>query len=345
MSEHKYTELANKLRSDIQTGVYTEGQKLPSENELAYTTGFSRQTVRQAMSLLENEGLTSRIRGSGTYVQSTEPIKPATHNIAVITTYIREYIFPAILHGIEDVLSKNGYTPMLCATHNRVDNERRLLTDFLQKPIDGLIVEGTKTALPNPNLDLYIRFHETGIPVVFINGYYPELKNPIYVVADDRAGGEKICGELLKKGHRRIAGIFKSDDIQGHRRYAGYADALRSEDIPISDDHVLWFTTESRDELLDALTMQTLKDCTAVVCYNDEVALKVLNVLQNNGVDVPGEIELVSFDNSTLAQLSSVKFLSLENPKEQLGQLAAQKLLNILQNKEEAPSVMPWGTE
>ncbi len=53
MGEHKYKELSNKLRKDIQTGVFTEGQKLPSENELADVTGYSRQTVRQAMSLLE----------------------------------------------------------------------------------------------------------------------------------------------------------------------------------------------------------------------------------------------------------------------------------------------------
>lgn len=345
MGEHKYRELSNKLRNDIQTGVYAEGQKLPSENELADDTGYSRQTVRQAIGLLEEEGFLRRVRGSGTYVRSAVPRRSATHNIAVVTTYIGEYIFPAILHGIDEVLSENGYTPMLCATRNRVDNERRILTDFLNKPIDGLIVEGTKTALPNPNIDLYVHLKEIGIPVVFINGFYPELKKPIYVVADDRAGGRQVCEELLKKGHRHIAGIFKSDDIQGHRRYAGYADALRAEEIPVSDDNVLWYTTENRDDLLTALTMRTLHGCSAVVCYNDEVALQVLGVLQENGVDVPNEIELVSFDNSTIAQLSPVKFLSLSNPKEHLGQLAAQKLINILQHKEEAPAVLPWSID
>lgn len=345
MSEHKYKELSNKLRTDIQTGVYTEGQRLPSENELVEETGYSRQTIRQAMSLLEKEGLTSRIRGSGTYVRSAVPKRAATHNIAVVTTYIGEYIFPAILHGIDEVLSEHGYTPMLSATRNRVDNERKILTEFLQKPIDGMIVEGTKTALPNPNIDLYTRFKELGIPVVFINGFYPDLKKPIYVVADDRAGGRKVCEELLRKGHRNIAGFFKSDDIQGHRRYAGYADALRSVDLPVSDDHVLWFTTENCEELLSSLTMNTLENCTAAVCYNDEVAMKVLNVLQSKEISIPEQMELTSFDNSTLAQLSAVKFLSLANPKEQLGRMAAQKLLNILQYKEESPTVLPWKME
>ncbi len=345
MGEHKYRELLDKLRNDIKNAVYAEGQKLPSENELADDTGYSRQTVRRAIGLLEEEGFLSRIRGSGTYVRSAVPHRAATHNIGVVTTYIGEYIFPLILHGIDEVLSENGYTPMLSATRNRVDNERRILTEFLSKPIDGLIVEGTKTAMPNPNIDLYVHLKEIGIPVVFINGYYPELKKPVYVVADDRAGGRQVCVELLKKGHRHIAGIFKSDDIQGHRRYAGYADALRAEDIPVSDDNVLWYTTENRDDLLAALTMRTLRDCTAVVCYNDEVALQVLNVLQKNGVDVPNDIELVSFDNSTIAQFSPVKFLSLSNPKEYLGQLAAQKLISILQFNEVTPTILPWSID
>ena len=343
MSEHKYAQLADRLRTEIQNGVYTGGQRLPSENELASATGYSRQTVRQAMALLENEGLTSRVQGSGTYVRSAAPRREATHNIAVITTYIGEYIFPAILHGIDDVLSKNGYTPLLSATHNRVDNERRILTELLQKSVDGLIVEGTKTALPNPNIDLYDRFAALGIPVVFINGFYPDLKKPVYVVADDRAGGRLATDLLLRGGHRRIAGFFKSDDIQGHRRYAGYAETLREAGLAVEDDHVLWFTTENRDSLLAAGTGAVLAGCTAAVCYNDEVALQVSRYLQDSGTT--GQVELVSFDNSTIALLSSPPFFSLSNPKEQLGRLAAEKMLGILTGHPQQPTVLPWSID
>ncbi len=343
MSEHKYAQLADRLRTEIQNGVYTGGQRLPSENELASATGYSRQTVRQAMALLENEGLTTRVQGSGTYVRSATPRREATHNIAVITTYIGEYIFPAILHGIDDVLSKNGYTPLLSATHNRVDNERRILTELLQKPVDGLIVEGTKTALPNPNIDLYDRFAALGIPVVFINGFYPDLKKPVYVVADDRAGGRLATELLLRGGHRRIAGLFKSDDIQGHRRYAGYAETLREAGLAVEDDHVLWFTTENRDSLLATGTGAVLAGCTAVLCYNDEVALQVTRYLQETGA--AGQVEVVSFDNSTIAQLSSPPFFSLSNPKEQLGRLAAEKMLGILAGHPQQPTVLPWSID
>ena len=143
MNEPKYAAVAQKLREGIRTGQYPRGHKLPSENELASQTGFSRQTIRQAMALLENEGLTERIRGSGTYVKKAFSYREQTHNIAVVTTYIGEYIFPAILHGISSVLSQNGYTPLLSATQNRVDTEREVLKSLMNKPIDGIIVEGT----------------------------------------------------------------------------------------------------------------------------------------------------------------------------------------------------------
>jgi len=336
MSQPKYAAVAQKLRSDIHSGKYENGQKLPSENELVARTGYSRQTIRQAMALLESEGLTERIRGSGTYVKSAGSRRPRTNNIAVVTTYIGEYIFPAILHGISAALSEKGYTPLLFATQNRVDTEREVLKSLMNKPIDGIIVEGTKTAMPNPNIDLYEEISRQGIPVVFVNGYYAELKNPMYVVMNDREGGRLACEALLAEGHQHIAGFFKSDDIQGHRRYAGYAEALVRAGLSVEDDHVLWYTTENRDLLIKSSAPATLRGCTAAVCYNDETAILAVDACQGM------EADWVSFDQSAYARMPGSPFRSLGNPKEALGRLAAQKMLHLLEGREEHPSVLPW---
>lgn len=336
MNEPKYITVARRLRMGIQNGTYENGRKLPSENELVAQTGYSRQTIRQAMAMLESEGLTERIRGSGTYVKSARVRRPRTNNIAVITTYIGEYIFPAILHGISGALSEKGYTPLLSATQNRVDTEREVLKSLMNKPIDGIIVEGTKTAMPNPNIDLYEEIGRQGIPVVFVNGYYAELKNPMYVVMNDREGGRLACEALLKEGHQHIAGFFKSDDIQGHRRYAGYAEALVKAGLSVEDDHVLWYTTENRDLLLKSSAPDTLSGCTAAVCYNDETAILAISACEGM------EADWVSFDQSAYARMPGAPFRSLGNPKEALGRLAAEKLLNMLDGGEEHPAVLPW---
>ena len=71
----KHRQLAEQLRAGIADGSYPPGKKIPSENELARTLSVSRQTVRQAIGTLENEGLLTRVRGSGTFVRSQLPIK------------------------------------------------------------------------------------------------------------------------------------------------------------------------------------------------------------------------------------------------------------------------------
>lgn len=336
VEQTKYAQVAQRLQQGIANGEFPNGQKLPSENELVAQTGYSRQTIRQAMALLESQGLTKRVRGSGTFVCATTVHRPKTHNIAVVTTYIGEYIFPAILQGISETLTENGYTPFLSATQNRVDTERSVLKSLMQKPIDGLIVEGTKTALPNPNIDLYEEIRHQGIPVVFVNGYYAQLRDPVYVVMDDYEGGRMACEALLCRGHRRIAGIFKSDDMQGHRRYAGFADALVQAGLQVEDDHVLWYTTEYRDLVVKSSARTALSGCTAVVCYNDEMTLKVMDACKEPN------LAWVSFDQSAYARVSGAPFGSLGNQKEALGRLAAQKLISLLNGAVEQPSVLPW---
>ena len=139
--------------------------------------------------VLEQEGFIQRRQGSGTYVRRVERRRERSWNVGVMATYISEYIFPSILRGIEGELSEEGFFPLLSATKNRVDNERRILEDYMEKRVDGLIVEGTKSALPNPNLHLYEKLKEMGIPVVFFNSYYPALQGCVSVTMDDRQGG------------------------------------------------------------------------------------------------------------------------------------------------------------
>lgn len=337
----KYEELADTLRRRIIEGDLAPGSRLPAENDLAGQEGISRQTVRQALSLLEREGLISKRRGSSTTVADPAGRRLAGR-IAVVTTYIGEYIFPDILRGIERTLAEGGFAPTLLATHNRVESERTILSELLQGRIDGIIIEGTKTALPNPNIDLFQRLRSKGIPMVFINGYYPDFKPSVYVVADDRQGGNLATEYLLRKGHTRIAGVFKSDDIQGHRRYAGYAGALRRAGQAVADDRVLWYMTETCDTLIENSLIKAVENCTALLCYNDEVAVKALRRLQVNGIAVPGEIAVIGFDDSIFGSLASPRITSLSLSKEEIGCRAATSLTDLIAGRQTGPQILSW---
>lgn len=346
--ESKYAALCSDLREQIQQGIFGSGDKLPSEGTLSERYACSRQTVRQALNVLEHEGLIVRRRGSGTYVAGLWEKKQQTHRIGVITTYITDYIFPFIIKGIEETAAKSGYHLVFGATKNRVENEKRLLRAFLSDGIDGLIVEGTKSALPNPNLELYHELERAGLPVVFLNGNYRELKTSICVRTDDRKCGADAAAYLFRCGCRKLGGIFKSDDIQGHDRYAGFAKAVLQNGGTLFDDALFWYTTGDYETLFSTenLTrlLSALRQCDGVVCYNDQAAYDLLMVLLSHGISVPGQLAVIGVDHAGVSEYAPVKLTTFEHPKEKMGIAAAEKLLRMIETGEREKSeqfVMP----
>jgi len=337
----KYQIIASELRNEIKAGQLPSGHMLPTEEQLTQRFSASRQTIRQALSVLVEDGLITKQRGSGSRV-CAQAAQQRSGNIAVIATYISDYIFPGILREAQSVFAANQYSAILSATRNSVYYERAILTDLMQKPIDGILVEGTKTALPNPNLDLYQKLMARNIPIVFFNGFYADLPGSVSVYADNFGGGYELVQHLLRKGHESIAGIFKSDDIQGHERYSGYITALRDAGKMIADSSVFWYTTESRDEMFTEEFAKKIAECSAVVCYNDEIAFRLIPLLLSHGIRSPQDVAIASFDNSALSELSPVKITSLSYGERNIGQVAAQTLLDRIAGKPAQSQTLSW---
>lgn len=337
MSEHKkpkYLVLKEYLIDQINSGILQPGKPIFSENELAAKFQISRHTVRQALGELVNESWLYRVHGKGTYVREKRIRREQSKNIGVITTYLNDYIFPSIIRGIDSVLAVNGYTMALGCTYNQHDRELLCLENMLNQNIDGLIVEPTKSVLPNPNLELYQELLAKGVQLLFIHGKYQDLACS-YLAEDDTEAGVMAAKHLIGLGHRRIGGIFKVDDVQGHFRWVGFQKAHREAGIRILDSHILWFDTAENDEpdffARSGRLEHILEECSALVCYNDQIALRVLDIIRAKGLNVPENISLVSFDDSQLAVSSEVKLTTVAHPKEKLGMRAAEIMLDLVE--------------
>ncbi len=144
MAQPKYQLLQQWLRDQINSREYTANQQIPTELELAEQFGYSRQTIRQAISGLEQEGLLKRTPGRGTFVcqQNAGRVNRSesrTRRVGVLTTYLDDYIFPGIINGIERVLSRHDYLFTLGLTHNKTLDEATALQKLLAAGVDGLI--------------------------------------------------------------------------------------------------------------------------------------------------------------------------------------------------------------
>lgn len=305
-----------------------------SESELMELFHVSRQTVRHAISNLEFEGIVKRKRGSGTYIceKKRETRRVKSMQVAVITTYIDEYIFPKIIREIERTVSKEGYTLQIASTHNSVEKEREILKRLIREnTVDGIIIEATRSALPNPNHDLYDKILEREIPFVFVNSYYPNINAP-HVSLNDKMAGKAATEFLISRGHKRIGAIMKSDDGQGRLRYTGYLEALREAGLPIKEDSIIWIATEDmkRMQKEEGRYLERLGGQTAYVCYNDRVAYELIDICKRNNIQVPEKLSVMGIDDAENIRREETRLTSVINPVQKLGELCATILLQMI---------------
>lgn len=166
-----------------------------------------------------------------------------------------------------------------------------------------------------------------------INAQYDELDFP-FIAINDYKSSYTATRYLVDNNHENIGAIFKSDDKQGRERLRGFVKACQDYGIDYNSSNVVMFNTENQMEFIEKEVKKILKNknITALVCYNDTVALDVLNICWRSNVKVPEELSLVSFDNSILSTISEVKITSINHPKINLGKDAAKEMIKMINN-------------
>lgn len=342
MSERytSYQSIAANLKGKIQGGLFAAGTKLPSENMLSAQFSVSRQTVRRALELLQQEHLLETHHGSGSFVPDgytaakNTPIVQIPKVVNVITSFMDSYIFPHQVNGIESVLAEHGCSTHLGVTYNRLAHEERILRAILAAHPDGVIAEPSASALPSVNAKLYQAIADAGIPILFINAGLPSLTIP-HVALDNRRGGYLATKHLVDMGHKQIAYIGKVDTMSGHLRFSGYAEALSEAGLSLNEDYIVWFPSGDMSDWLSPqlndYLMQRIKGCSAVFCYNDQIACSLNEILRQRGLRVPDDVSLVGYDDSEYSQQCLPPCTTIRHPSHELGQLAANCLLEMIQ--------------
>jgi len=346
---NKYEILTKQLKDQIGRNLQQGISALPTEAELCAQYQVSRQTVRTALTLLRSQGLITSRQGSGSYATGLLPA-PECNIIPVLTASGQEYIYPSLLSDIQGTLSSHGYQMQLYPTDNDVSTERKHLLTLLNAPPRGMIVEGSKSALPNPNLDLYEKFKNVGAFLLFLHNRYSGLPDEICIKDDNYYGGYLLAEHLTGLGHTQIAGLFKVDDLQGPERYLGVASGLRDLGYELQDKHVGWFDTLDIEALrkkqdtrfLTRFIQERLPGCSAVICYNDEAAYWLMKELSYADIHVPHDLSVVCFDNSYLSDLSKIRITTLTHKPHEMGTSVADCIIQKLRGIPVVSQEIPW---
>jgi GntR family transcriptional regulator of arabinose operon len=220
----KYQQIQEWIRESIESGRFRPGDKLPSESELCRQFDVSRNSVRQAIKILINQGWLESKKGIGTFCLLKT--RQLTHDIGLICYYSGSYIFPRISTGCDQIAHRNGFHILLKQSEFDYEKERQILIELQKRGVDGIIISPYYSGNGLSNQDLLLAMEKSGTPVVLIDNYFPD-SSFTRIAMDDRAGGRLVAQHLWEKGHRRIGILTDSDYYPKQMRKQGALEYLK----------------------------------------------------------------------------------------------------------------------
>jgi DNA-binding LacI/PurR family transcriptional regulator len=196
-------------------------------------------------------------------------------------------------------------------------------------------------------MDILVKIHEDGIPIVQVTLPKPTKDIP-YVSVDNELGGYLATRHLLELGHRNIVYVTRSEAIlktgtagmnENYDRYQGYCRALKEQGL-LDNVQVMVDPTNGEDKEFILHIIKQKNPPTAVFAYCDDIAIGLIRGAHSNGFKIPDDISVVGFDDLPHAHMFQPPLTTVAQPKYELGTYAAQKLLQLISGKPEKDTIL-----
>lgn len=311
--------------------------KLPTIKEIAKRLNVSVSTVSRALHEHPSIGLRTKMRVQQLAKElNYEPNQTAiffqqgkTFTIGVILPDLSEAFFSSAISGIEDFASKNNYTVLLAQSHDDEENERKIVNTLKNHRVDGLLVSISKNTSGYDHFEMLKKYE---IPVVFFDRI-PKISNINYVACDMKMGTKEAVNFLLEKGHRIIGMINGPETLLAcQERLEGYLQAMKKNRLKFDPSLIVTsdLTTQGTHDAITQLLSLKRKP-TAIVTFNDYVALDAIQYAKQSKLKVNKDICFVSYANMPLIHyMESSPLASVEQFPYLQGQKATEMLLELI---------------
>jgi DNA-binding LacI/PurR family transcriptional regulator len=308
-------------------------------HELAKAAGCSVSTVSRALTSSQhpvNDVTRERILALASQMgyrpnMTARGLKTdRTFTIGLIVYNIGSPFTPVLIRGIQEYLKQRDYFSIIISTDWDSDLEKDAVHQLISRSIDGIIFVESWRDESNNTLDLANK------PYVFVyrlfNGSYANS-----VIVDDHFGAGLAVEHLIKLGHRRIAFINGPHGWDASKdRLEGYQFMLAQHGIAYDPTLVVEGTWEVQSGYPAAQKFLALPDRpTAIFAANDLMALGAIYAIQDAGLNVPGDVAVVGYDDREFTGFSKPTITTVSPPSFEMGQMAAQLILNRLENQVE----------
>lgn len=336
----KYERIQEHLKQQIKEGQLEPGTALPSEQQLAHLFKSARSTVRQAMGMLEREGLVNRVQGKGTFVhqQARQRLSTGLDILALVIPEVLSGFYPSLQHSFEEFASHSQNQMMVCCTRNNLDKQGNVILQLIDNQVGGVAIVPASTP-PTPAYQIR-QLQKAGIPVVLCHRPVEGIVAPLLGLPFQQIG--RLAGEaLLQCGHRRF-GFFAPHVTGTTDLYLdGFRQALGAEGCELSPDDSYFGANGVIDmQELDADIAASLKTMmekpdrpTAIFTSFDSMAERIYLHLTKMGLRLPEDVSLIGVGDQIRHSVLQQQIASVTVNETQLGRRAAT-LLNQMRSGE-----------
>jgi LacI family transcriptional regulator len=340
-TKSKHSEISRHLETEIASGKYGDGSRLPSEVQLVKQFNVSRPTVARAFRDLEAKGLIERRAGSGTYVRNTAPARANSRTLGLLVPGLGSTeIFQIICGEIASLARVQDYGLLWGgSTHPREDMDAslshagELCRQFIERKLSGVFFAPAEleSGQEQANRRLAESLREAGIPVVLIDRDmfdFPGRSEFDLVGLDNMASGYLVAQHLIKLGCKRfffVARPFSAPTVDA--RIAGVREALARHRLEPDPG---WVRHGDPSDLKFVRGLTAGSQADALICANDFTAAVLLRSMQSLGIRAPKDFRVVGFDDVKYATLVSPPLTTVHQPCRDIAVIAFRTMLERL---------------
>jgi LacI family transcriptional regulator len=266
-----------------------------------------------------------------------------SRSIGVVVSEIANNFFSQAINGIESIAYNRGYHVIISQSHESEEREMVNVQHLASRSVDGLLV-----SLSSQTTDLshYKELHEKGLPIVFFDRVTDEIETH-KVVANNSLGAFQATEHLIENGYRNIAHITSSPYLSiTKKRLEGYVAALEKHKIPYNEslvrhcNHGGMIVDEVEVAMNELFSSKSKPD--ALFTAGDRLTTVCLGIIKRAKGNI-SEMPITGFTNTNLADLFSPSLTTVRQPAFEIGQVATELLVQIIESKRPVTEFGPLG--
>ncbi len=284
---------------------------------------ISETTRKQIVALAHDMGYVPNATARGLKTNRTRAL-------GAILQRIDDPFWSEVLDGVESVLHSEGYSLIIASTHSEKKREKELLPAMVERGVDGVLLMSPRFREEQCRfLDSY------NLPMVMVNNEGVG-ESRFVILTDDEYGITLLTRHLIDMGHTRIAYLGKRNSASSRNRLAGFRAEMQSARLPV--DKKYFYHASAGNPIGGREGAEYLfsldKPPTAIVCYNDFMAVGVYNFLQENGLRIPEDVSVTGFDNILISSYLYPPLTTFHQYKFELGEGAGRMMMEVLSDQQ-----------